>query len=209
MVRSDFYDIREGVLELSFLKQVAFAASCCERLLPNYSAFSSEEGRGNYQLLRYGLDRVWDFLIGQPNDLEQLTNRLEHECMGDVFSEEIIPNSPYAYEAELASIAVFDTLNSCSTRESEFIVRAHICTVDTITEHVRILREIDNPEWPYERTNEEQEEDVFCHPFVIRELAKEREDLYRLRELETLNQEIFQWLRSSFDNDGKSSIDLS
>ena len=39
-------------------------------------------------------------------------------------------------------------------------------------------------------------------------MAKQSEDLQCLKEIPTLNREILDWLRTSFDNDGKSLIDL-
>jgi hypothetical protein len=40
-------------------------------------------------------------------------------------------------------------------------------------------------------------------------MAKENEDLQRLKEVEMLEPEFLQWLRTSFDNGGKSIIDAS
>jgi uncharacterized protein len=40
-------------------------------------------------------------------------------------------------------------------------------------------------------------------------MAKENEDLQRLKEVETLEPEFLQWLRTSFDNSGKSIMDTS
>src|SRR5262249_40897978 len=44
--------------------RIAFAASCCERLLPNYCAFAAVEKWGNPSLLRETLDGVWTYLKG-------------------------------------------------------------------------------------------------------------------------------------------------
>ena len=46
------------------------------------------------------------------------------------------------------------------------------------------------------------------HPLLIREIAKQNEDLQRLQETQTLDREFLEWLRTSFDNDGKSNVDL-
>ncbi|MEZ2250370.1 hypothetical protein [Microcoleus sp.] len=47
------------------------------------------------------------------------------------------------------------------------------------------------------------------HPFAVREMAKEAEDLQRLKETETLTRDFLEWLRTSSHNNGKSLIDLS
>ncbi|OYD99067.1 hypothetical protein CDG77_03140 [Nostoc sp. 'Peltigera membranacea cyanobiont' 213] len=50
---------------------------------------------------------------------------------------------------------------------------------------------------------------VSNHPFTVREMAKQSEDLQRLRETPTLTGEFLQWLRTSSKNGGKSLLDLS
>jgi len=40
-------------------------------------------------------------------------------------------------------------------------------------------------------------------------MAKETEDLQKLQATETLDMELLEWLRTSFNNDDKSLIDLA
>jgi uncharacterized protein len=40
-------------------------------------------------------------------------------------------------------------------------------------------------------------------------MAKQSEDLQRLKQAEELDRDFVEWLRTSFDNDGKSLIDLA
>ncbi|MEH1887011.1 DUF416 family protein [Nostoc sp.] len=47
------------------------------------------------------------------------------------------------------------------------------------------------------------------HPFTIREMAKQSEDLQHLQETPTLTTEFLQRLRTSSENGGKSLLDLS
>jgi uncharacterized protein len=44
--------IKAEIEELPPLNRIAFAASCCERLLPNYYIFAREESEGNPDALR-------------------------------------------------------------------------------------------------------------------------------------------------------------
>ena len=50
---------------------------------------------------------------------------------------------------------------------------------------------------------------ILNHPFAIREIAKQKEDLQRLKDVETLEPELLEWLRTTSYNNGKSLIDLS
>ncbi|MEH1797513.1 MULTISPECIES: DUF416 family protein [unclassified Nostoc] len=47
------------------------------------------------------------------------------------------------------------------------------------------------------------------HPFTVREMAKQSEDLQHLQETPTLTTEFLQRLRTSSENGGKSLLDLS
>ncbi len=49
---------------------------------------------------------------------------------------------------------------------------------------------------------------IACHPLAVREMAKQSKDLRFLKQAEKLNPDFVEWLRTSFDNDGKSLIDL-
>ena len=60
------FDTLEQQLEnLPGLHRVAFAAACCERMLPNYSAFCRMYDLGNPSVLRNALDEVWEILQGK------------------------------------------------------------------------------------------------------------------------------------------------
>ncbi len=53
------------------------------------------------------------------------------------------------------------------------------------------------------------EEAIASHPLAVREMAKQSKDLQRLKQAEKLDRDFVEWLRTSFDNDGKSLIDLA
>jgi|GEM_PF-1634810 len=200
--------LQRDFLQLPRFHQIVFSASCCERLLPNYYAFSRQEGRGNYSLLRTGLDTVWNILLGQFCNIEEIANQLKNNCIDSVFSEEIIPKSPYSYEAELAALAVHSTIELfIKDNNLELQVMPLICTVDTVTEHVRILKEINDPNWE-NKSYEDRDKEVFNHPFVVREITRQREDLQKLKKTKELNSDFVESIRNSFDNNGKSLIDL-
>lgn len=40
-------------------KRLAFMASCCERMIPNYRSFLADDGVGDVAVLRSALDRLW------------------------------------------------------------------------------------------------------------------------------------------------------
>ncbi|MBC6423541.1 MAG: DUF416 family protein [Hormoscilla sp. SP5CHS1] len=55
------------------IHRLAFAAACCERLLPTYNAFCRRENWGNPALLRKALDEVWQVLQGKSVDAARIS----------------------------------------------------------------------------------------------------------------------------------------
>jgi uncharacterized protein YjaG (DUF416 family) len=59
--------------------RLAFAAACCERLLPNYSAFAREVRWGKPGTLHAALDYIWNVLGGGSMDRGAI-NILIEQC---------------------------------------------------------------------------------------------------------------------------------
>lgn len=195
--------------KLSFFHRVAFAASCCERLLPNYNLFAKQENLGNPSVIRNALDEVWQVVKGKPIDVSRI-NRLHELCLAEFsLQEDEIFKFGRDYEAQLAILAISYALESClEITNTQLVIKIVKCIQDTIYEFLIILNdENGDPNW-LNKPFEEQRKELSNHYFTLRELAKQKEDLQRLKEVEHLDSELIEWLRNSFDNDGKSVIDL-
>ncbi|MEH2258927.1 DUF416 family protein [Nostoc sp.] len=193
---------------LPHLHRIAFAASCCERLLPNYNAFSRLENWGDPSVLRTALNEVWQILQGKPVDAA-LIRRLIEDC------EDVIPDSDdftspnliYDVEAQEAGIAICNTLEACLNPTPQQIIRVANCvtnTIDAFVPHGDKSFNVSESKVGLKKL----EEAITSHPFAVREMAKQSEDLQRLKH-EKLDRDFVKWLRTSFDNDGKSLIDLA
>ncbi|MEH2356966.1 DUF416 family protein [Nostoc sp.] len=79
---------------------------------------------------------------------------------------------------------------------------------ETLFEYIDYLWQSED-EYSADISHKELVEIVSNHPFTVREMAKQSEDLRRLRETPTLTPEFLQWLRTSSENGGKSLLDLS
>jgi uncharacterized protein YjaG (DUF416 family) len=66
--------------ELPVQHCIAFAASCCERQLPNYHAFSLMEHWGDIRALRQCVDALWESAAREQPDFS-LIQRLIPLCM--------------------------------------------------------------------------------------------------------------------------------
>ncbi len=196
----------EGIYHL---KRVAFAASCCERLLPNYNLFAREENLGNPSRIRKALDEVWQVVRGNPIDVSRI-EQFRENCLAEIsLQEDEIFKFGHDYEAQLAVLAVSCALESClETINTPLVINIVKHVRDTIYEFLIVMSDEHGTPDLFNKSFEEQCEQLSKHPFTLRELEKESEDLQRLQGVEHIDSELIEWLRTSFDNNGKSVIDL-
>ncbi|HAG81307.1 MAG TPA: hypothetical protein DCL61_09060, partial [Cyanobacteria bacterium UBA12227] len=62
----EFDTLAQELEGLSPIHRVAFAAACCERMLPNYNTFCRQVDWGDPSVPRKALDEVWQILQGKP-----------------------------------------------------------------------------------------------------------------------------------------------
>jgi uncharacterized protein YjaG (DUF416 family) len=210
----NFFDLENIQQELEYLPplhRLSFAASICERLLPNYLAYHRTEEWGindppNPNNLRIVLDEIWQVVKGEilnVQDIERLLNSCEVMLLdGDSAT------SRYYTEAINAINALCDTLKACLNPTPENIIQVVKSVKLTIADFITCEEESVDPSWG-ERALKDIHDELANHPFTIRERTKQNEDLQRLKEVETLDRDFLEWLRTSFDNAGRSLIDLS
>lgn len=159
--------LRARLAPLSRTQRLAFALSCCERLLPNYVVFHSAEEWGSPDALRRVLMQCWDIAAGanlDDQDLSELAAGLE----------EVIPNSEdfgstLGSAAMDAGGALERVLNFLDDGEMQALVDVASLSVDTVEMYLQ------------ERLDEEgatpTEQDIWSHDLMQIELSLQRQDL--------------------------------
>ncbi|MBD2740546.1 DUF416 family protein [Coleofasciculus sp. FACHB-1120] len=206
----DFYNLNALKIELEELPpthRIAFAASICERLLPNYNIFAEQEASGNPAALRLSLDEVWQILQGKPADAERISQLLKDTDAAGPDADNVT-KSQYCYEAQEACSAIYFLLEACIEPTSQRVIKVVGRVRDTIDAFITCEEETINPSWS-EKPLEENKMEIASHPFAVREMAKQGEDLQRLKEVESLEEGFLEWLRTSSYNNGTSLIGLS
>lgn len=203
----EFDTLEQELEKLHVFHRVAFAAACCERILPNYNAFCRMYDFGDPSVLRNALDEVWEILQGKQIDelrIEQLINN----CGSDNIAPDSLDFGSDSYKSIQVLDAICKTLRACGEPTTRKIL--------TVVEHARntiefcVAWEDESFNISWENDGEEKfTEAIACHPLAVQEMAKEAEDLQRLKETETLDRDFLEGLRTSFNNDGKSSLDLA
>ena len=68
----DEIKFKAQIADLPLEHRIAFGASVCERLMPNYLAFSEVENFGDYKQLKNVLNDIWSGLIGYKESKERV-----------------------------------------------------------------------------------------------------------------------------------------
>jgi len=210
----DFFEtdtLAQELEKLPPLYRLAFAASICERLLPNYYAYHRTEEwetgePPNPDDLRKILDRIWLVINGEILEAKDV-DVLGGICEGMLKDGDSALSVHYTDGIHTIN-AICNTLKACLEPTPKNIIEVVNDVTLTIADFIYLEEESIDPSWS-DRPQEDIDEELNNHPFTVRERGKQREDLQRLKEIETLDQEFLEWLRTSFENGGRSLIDVS
>lgn len=164
--------------ELPIRKRVAFAAACCERVLPNYEAFvlaeklATPSGRADMALLNCSLDVVWRFVKSGTLSTKQVSH-LMSQC------EAVIPDSDefssiFTGAAANAAASVIYTLQSCLDGDSNRIALVGRLVIDSLDEYLYI---VNAPHTGYEAHDPLFDHWIQQAPLIRAELDRQQHDL--------------------------------
>lgn len=190
----DKAEVQRRLCALTPNSGLAFASSCCERLLPNYSVFRSEVNWGNDAPLRQALDRLWALSSGaavQPNEISNLTAQCEAVAPD---AEDF--DSLFTASAQDAVLAICSALDFVSTNDILKLVQCSSYAIDTVDLYVQ---EIDK----MPANSPDLETRIRNHHLMQREIKHQYGDLSQLE----LSVPIDVVKMHSTDN-GKSNIGM-
>lgn len=187
---------------LPFWHRLAFAASCCERMLPNYVAFHRMERWGDPAPLEQGLDYLWRCtLTHDANPL--VVHRLIAAC------EPVVPDTE-DFESVFCSLAL-DAANSvllgleaCVGDDVERLAEIAELCVDGI---IRYLERVNDPiAVPHLVLDQSTYTYVLASPLLRAELDKQRRDLAALAVCQRLDAHIIDQMRAESRETGIQPI---
>jgi len=170
MEHFDSRKLRSVLRLLPAWKRVAFMASCCERMLPNYLTFSLETGYGDVTHLNRGLAEVWRWIETNqaPCDVDVLIQACEQQGPDTAEFSSIYTSA--ALDAANSIAATLDALGE--TTEDQAIEVASLAR-DTVDLFVQQCNELDPNDSEIERRIAET-------PLMQSELKMQRRCLDRL-----------------------------
>ncbi|MBH1394522.1 DUF416 family protein [Stenotrophomonas maltophilia] len=128
-------------LLLSNWQRLAFMASCCERMIPNYRIFSAQTSFGDVNILRNTLDSVWLEVIGGAGsrNLESLSKGCEAQAPDPSNFSSI-----YASSALDAAAAISITASAAATHaEVTAVMDVVELARDSVDLFVQIVENLD------------------------------------------------------------------
>jgi uncharacterized protein len=189
--------LRRQLEQLPPKHRTAFAATCCERLLPNYSAFAREVGWGAPDTLRAALDYVWRVLDTGNMDRGQV-DRLIERCDAVVPDTEDFDTSSVSAALD-AGTAVVGTLRSLFDSDTRHIVEVAVYCRDTVHMYIQDRDELNYTDPSFDRTIAED-------PLMKRELARQSDILAELGNSPVLGSTLLRRLRDESADNGRSNI---
>jgi uncharacterized protein len=171
------------------VKQAAFGASCCDRLIPNYRVYQSDKKGGDIKPLFEANKTIWNWIIGIPCPRERVLTLLK-ECrrvMPDL-DESDSEHSLYGLTASCAICAVLEFIKD---KRITSIVSAAEQVTDSIDNFVQELEGMD-------ADTEDREELILHHPLMQKELRNQLESLIYLKEVNNFDKKAANEFRAKF-----------
>ena len=178
--------------------RTAFAAACCERLLPNYAAFAREVRWGEPETLRAALDHMWRVLDGGSFDRGEV-NRLVEKCDSVIPDTEDFDTSSVSAALD-AGTAVVEALRSLLDGDTQRVVDVASFCRDTVDMYIQDRDRLDYNSDPLFETKIAQD------PLMKRELARQAAVLLELANNPTLEGAFLKQLRDESADGGRSNI---
>ena len=174
--------IQSALMDLQFRSQVVFAASCCERLLPFYFAFSKVEKWGNPTLLQNALDKIWEIAKTEQFSSDEITT-IAQFCEASIPDSEDFKSS-YTGLAQNASIAVCATLDFCTSIEVQILVNVARTSYEAVESYLQI---VNDPILDVHGVDSRFDKWIETAPMLLAEIKHQLEELKLLSETELDN----------------------
>jgi hypothetical protein len=195
----------ETLHKLPIKHRVAFAATCCERLMPNFYACALVYEIENHHLVQAGVDNLWGYLGGE---LWQETEINEFLQVLDSFASEIenFASTIYSELALHTLDAIRNTVRGCLADTGKNLEEVITITINAIDLY---LRNVNYPSTEFFSATEQTafDEWIYQAPLYTTELKQEQADLELLSSSKTLSIDLLMKLRSDAKRIGMKPIE--
>lgn len=192
--------LKKRLIKIDQDGQLAFGAICVERILPNYAAFKKDTDWGEIAPLRRALDLAWSTVIDKTSDAK--TVKFLFESCESVAPDTEIFDSLYASLAQDVCIAACNLLSFMLEYDVNKIVWVATYATDSVDLYVQETEAMD-PNVPG------LEMKILDHYLMQRELGQQEKNLNFIEQATIFDSSFINDLKQSWDNEGKSNLDLN
>jgi uncharacterized protein YjaG (DUF416 family) len=192
--------LRKKLPDLGNAKSLAFAASCCERSVPNYDAFARETHWGDPKVVAEALELIWRLVTTRsPADFRSYARGLQEALKA------VTPDTEQSFKSSLTSAAldaansVAETLDYVQDEDIDHIVWVSSFARDTIDLFVQYGNEPDC-------SGRNVDEQIARHPLMIAELQKQQADIRTLESIHDLTSAFLTSFRLNATVGGKGNL---
>lgn len=178
--------------------RLAFAASCCERMIPNFEAFVLVDGVEDTKACQHALNAVWKWVSGEKLSQKQIEH-IRSRCQEAIADPEMF-DSIWSGLATNAVSAIMDALDCCLNGSPQSAANTAILANDSIYEYISKVdkpfggSQIQEPGGIFDKW-------IMEHPLKKQEFQKQEAD-FDLLALSPLNPDAIRDLRRSAQNFG-------
>lgn len=201
IVRFEPEHMKQVLAELSPRHRAAFAATCCERLLPNYTAFAKDAQWGDPSVLQNALRYAWQVIETGTIDAGRVAQMIS-DC------EAVTPHTE-SFTSRLVSaaldagVAVAETLRILLDADPQRAVDVASSSRDTID---MFIQERDHLDF---NSDPRFEEKILRDGLMQNELTRQDAILRALQNETVLDRFFIRRLRAEAQNGGFSNIGIS
>jgi uncharacterized protein len=195
--------LRKKLPSLGYARILAFAASCCERSVPNYKAFSRETHWGDPKVVAEALELIWRLVpTKNPAEFRSYARGLQEVL------KTITPDTEQDFKSLLTSAAldaansVAETLDYPWDESIDHVVWVSSFARDTIDLFVQYRNKSDFSDKNVEAPPTAQ------HALMVAELHKQQADMGTLESIMDLTPHFLASFRSNATNRGKSNLGI-
>ncbi len=193
----DKAELVEKLRGLDHKGQIAFGASCCERLLPNYMAFAAVEKWGDPGGLRKALDQIWNFLEGEVLSSDEIDGLIS-QCTETIPDSEDF-RSMFTGVAQYAAAVLIYTLRSIVAPSLDELAQVGALAVESIEEY---LSAVCDPYISTQAPDNRLEEWIQQAPMLQEEYRRQQDDLQVIASWNGSDSDLAHTLRRSSQRAG-------
>lgn len=185
-------EIEAKITGLNPNSRTLFAASCCERMIPNYQAFVYFENWGNYKAIQEVLESIWDYLSGKKYTDRKIELMME-KCEKNMPDSDLF-TSIYSELASDAVESVMYAIEAIIDTDATSAINVSRNSLKSIQNYLDLMAD---PRLDVHGSDARLEKWIQESPLLQFEIDQQISDLEQIRSATTIDAKLIEVIRNS------------